>query len=463
MRSIRSTSGRSRRSARILVGWTAVALAAQCAVLAIDPSPAAAQAERGWQRLRNEPYANADIQAELFAELWQVWPEPLKEQARVATEDQRRRMSYSRYGLIADPARPMGPPIGVVEDGQGGWVMGCLSCHQGKVAGQVIPGVGNSLFAFQTLVDDVNRAQLLFKQPRNPMNQVFPLGGSNGTTNAQIFSVFLTAMRDKELNQLPLPKFPKFQHHDLDAPPLWNVKLKRNLYIDGFVPKTHRVIMQFALVPSNDRQPFIQREDAFRDILAWIESLSAPKYPWPVDQQLARQGEAVYRESCAHCHGTHGADASYPEVLVPIDELGTDSVRLTGMPAEHRRFYRDSWFGEFGQLQVVEQPAGYIAPPLDGIWASAPYFHNGSVPTLWHVLRSAERPLVWSRTEDGYDQQRVGLEITTYDRLPDDNPPADEKRRYFDTSLPSKSAAGHDPDPLSEADKHALLEYLKTL
>ncbi|MBX3422269.1 MAG: cytochrome c [Pirellulaceae bacterium] len=429
-----------------------------------DPSPTVAQAERGWQRLRTEPYAKADLQAELFAELWQVWPEPLKQRAQAASDAERRRMSFSRYGLITDPARPDGPPIGVVEDGHGGWVMSCLSCHQGKVAGQVIPGVGNSHFAFQTLVDDVNRAQLLFKKPRNPMNQMFPLGGSNGTTNAQTFSVFLTAMRDKELNQLPLPIIPKFQHHDLDAPPLWNVKIKRNLYIDGFVPKTHRVIMQFSLVPTNDRQAFIQREDAFRDILDWIESLPAPKYPWPVDQPLANSGEVIYRQSCAQCHGTHGADADYPEVMVPIDEVGTDSVRLTGMPAEHRRFYSESWFGEFGKLEVVEQPVGYIAPPLNGIWASAPYFHNGAVPTLWHVLHSAERPRVWSRTEDGYDQQRVGLEIVTFDRLPAENLSAEERRRYFDTALPSKSASGHFfPDPLSEDDKRALLEYLKTL
>ena len=82
------------------------------------------------------------------------------------------------------------------------------------------------------------------------------------------------------------------------------------------------------------------------------------------------------------------------------------------MPPEHRRFYRESWFGEYGKLDVVEEPDGYVAPPLDGIWASAPYFHNGSVPTLWHVLHPDERPAVWLRSEDGYDQQRVGLEVT---------------------------------------------------
>jgi endo-cleaving rubber dioxygenase len=61
---------------------------------------------------------------------------------------------------------------------------------------------------------------------------------------------------------------------------------------------------------------------------------------------------------------------------------------------------------------------GYNAPPLHGVWASAPYFHNGSVPTLRQVLRSSERVPVWRRqlnanggfdtTLDGYDFERLG-------------------------------------------------------
>ena len=54
----------------------------------------------------------------------------------------------------------------------------------------------------------------------------------------------------------------------------------------------------------------------------------------------------------------------------------------------------------------------YVALPLDGVWASAPYFHNGSVPTLDTVLNSQQRPKIWSRDNrdpHAYDLVRVGL------------------------------------------------------
>ena len=134
------------------------------------------------------------------------------------------------------------------------------------------------------------------------------------------------------------------------------------------------------------------------------------------------------------------------------------------MPRSHRRFFANSWFSDGGRLEVIEDPEGYVAPPLDGIWASAPYFHNGSVPTLWHVMHADQRPTVWRRTEDGYDRQRVGLEVETFNELPASVRRADEKRTYFDTRLPGKSAAGHTfPEALSEDEKRAVLEYLKTL
>ncbi len=441
-----------------------VACAACASAWAADAA-AESPAARGLRRLRTEPYSPADFTVEQFDRLWQVWPEPLKRAAESASAAERRRMALSRYGFVADPENPDGPPLGVADDGKGNWSMNCLTCHQGKVAGRVIWGVGNSHFAFQTLMQDVsNAARAAGEKSARGAGSFVPLGLSNGTTNAQIFSVVLTALRDKDLNMLKTPNVPKFKNHDLDAPAYWNTKRKRNLYIDGFVPKTHRVIMQFALVPTNSADSFKQREDAFRDILAWIESLEPPRYPWAIDDKLAAQGRVAFERVCSDCHGTYGPGGKYPEKRVRLDVVGTDPLRLQGMPVEHRRFYRESWFGEYGKLEVVEEPDGYVAPPLDGIWASAPYFHNGSVPTLWHVLNPDRRPAVWLRSEDGYDQKRVGLEVTEFEKRPAEVKEPEDKRRYFETHLSGKSAAGHEfPDELTDEEKHAVLEYLKTL
>jgi hypothetical protein len=75
-----------------------------------------------------------------------------------------------------------------------------------------------------------------------------------------------------------------------------------------------------------------------------------------------------------------------------------------------------------------------------------------------------QRPAVWLRSENGYDQARVGLEVTEFDKLPETAKDAETKRRYYDTKPTGKSAAGHDfPNQLDEAEKKAVLEYLKTL
>ena len=104
------------------------------------------------------------------------------------------------------------------------------------------------------------------------------------------------------------------------------------------------------------------------------------------------------------------------------------------------------------------------APPLDGIWATAPYLHNGSVPTLWHLLHPGERPRVWRRSEDGYDRERVGLEVQTFERGPTEATTNHQRRQYFDTTRFGKSAAGHlFVDELDEGEKQAVLEYFKTL
>jgi mono/diheme cytochrome c family protein len=254
----------------------------------------------------------------------------------------------------------------------------------------------------------------------------------------------------------------------MDAPAWWHYRTRNSLYADGFAAKGHRMLMQFLLVKENGPEKFAAWEDEFRDIEAWIATLEPPKWPGPIDASLAAVGKGVFATHCASCHGTYGPDGSYPERLVSIDEVGTDRVRLDSLTAKERSDLNASWFGHMGAdgAELADRAAGsgYVAPPLDGVWASAPYFHNGSVPTLWHVLHSGERPTVWRRTPTGYDESRVGLEVEELDALPEGKLLPSVRRQYFDTRKPGKSAAGHDfPDALSADEKTAVLEYLKTL
>ncbi len=76
----------------------------------------------------------------------------------------------------------------------------------------------------------------------------------------------------------------------------------------------------------------------------------------------------------------------------------------------------------------------------------------------------ADRPGVWRRTDESLDPEKVGFTIEIVDKVPlTEHDPA-VRRSYFDTRRFGKSNSGHDyPDELTEQEKTAVLEYLKTL
>lgn len=441
------------------------------AVFGGEPSEHEASAPRGYEFLVNKAYLPVDFDQETFDTAWKFWPEPLKSQAAKLSPDERRKMAFERYGLTPRPGAPTKPLQYVVES-QGNWTMNCFACHggivpDGKGGARVWPGAPNARFALQTLTEETRRVKAELEKPLSRMDLgsvVVPLGTTNGTTNAVMFGVLLMAHRDADLTVHKNRPPPKMVHHDMDAPPWWHFKRKKMIYIDGFAAKGHRGLMQFMLVPQNGPEKFREWEADFRDVFDYISSIEPPKYPFPIDEKLVVSGRVAFNRMCADCHGTYGAGGSYPEKMVAIEEVGTDRVRLDALTAIHREAYGQSWFAEFGGCPNVNQPAGYVAPPLDGVWASAPYFHNGSVPTLWHVLHPKERPVVWTRRDEDYDVERVGPKIGTFDSLPSNVTVGWEKRQFFDTRGFGKSAAGHTfPDALSEDEKRAVLEYLKTL
>lgn len=427
------------------------------------------RAEQGYDVLRTRAFLPADFDDEVFDALWTVWPDEQKSLAKKASLEERRQMVRDYYGLVASPDdRHAGQPaLGYSSNGRGGWVMNCLSCHGGTIDGVPYAGRPNHRYALETLTEDVRTVKLKLGKKWTHMDLAslrYPLGGSVGTTNSVMFGVILGAHRKPDMTVDLTLSQPPLMHHDMDAPPFWNVRKKTMLYADGFAPKTHRVLMQFMLLPTNSRETVYGWEDDFRAILDWIESVPVPRYIGKIDDSLADQGRAVFEEHCSRCHGTYGPDGTYPQQIVALDDVGTDPLRFQALTVEHREWMKQGWMSRYGEDEVNSATKGYVAPPLDGIWASAPYFHNGSVPTLWHVLHPDDRPVVWRMTGDALDDERMGLRIDTFDEVPESAKSAGERRRYFDTRKPGKSAAGHRyPDALSEDQKRALLEYLKSL
>ncbi|MCC9604902.1 cytochrome c [Blastopirellula sp. JC732] len=423
--------------------------------------------EKGYHVIVDKPLISPYWDQETFDNTWRVWPKDLKELAEKASPEERKRMAYDRYGLTPRPDNPNKPLQYVVGD-DGLWTPNCFTCHGGEVAGQVIPGAPNHRYAMQTLADDIRYAKMLMGKrllKSDYGSAVVPLGGTNGTTNAVMFGVILMAFRDADLNVHSSADFMPTKHHDMDAPAWWNFAAKDYIYCDAFAPKGVKGLMQFALARENGPEKFRGWQEDFENVYAYLESIKAPKYPYEVDKSLAEQGRIAFEKTCARCHGKYGPEEKYPSIVVDIEELGTDPVRYEALSPADRKLYGDSWFNEYNQgAKTVDDPAGYVAPHLAGVWASPPYFHNGSVPTLWHVLNPSERPTVWHRTSGQLDQQRVGLTVKEFARMPPEVTRRDERRNYFDTRNYGKSAAGHDyPDELTPEEKRAVLEYLKTL
>jgi mono/diheme cytochrome c family protein len=451
--------------------FAAAAFFIQAGLKAVEPAPTELRTHPGYRFLTEKPYLPPDFDWETFDAAGKNWPEPLRAQAEQMTLEGRRKMAFARYGLVGRPNDPT-KPLQYVVDREGQWTMNCFACHGGTVpdgegGSRVWPGAPNSHFALQTLTEETRLAKPDLQKPlsRMDLGSVFvPLGSSNGTTNAVMFGVLLMAYRDADLTLHKNRSMPPMVHHDMDAPPWWHFKRKKMMYIDGFAAHSARGLMQFMLVPQNGPEKFREWERDFEDVLAYITSIEAPRYPFSIDHSLTERGRIAFNRECAQCHGTYGANSKYPEKLIPIDEVGTDRVRLQALTATHRSAYGQSWFAHFGKLPNISDPQGYVAPPLDGVWASAPYFHNGSVPTLWHVLHPKQRPIVWTRVGDGYDRERGGPVIETAEELPSTVTAGWQRRQYFDTRNFGKSAAGHEfPNALNEEEKLAVLEYLKTL
>jgi mono/diheme cytochrome c family protein len=340
----------------------------------------------------------------------------------------------------------------------------CLLCHGGSILGKSYLGLGNSTLDIHALFDDLNKAS------GRSVKLPFTFCNVRGTSEAGGFAVFLHSLREPDLTVRITPQ--KFELRDdlcEDTPAWWLLKKKKTMYHTGTTDaRSVRSIMQFMLSPLNSRAVFEREEATFTDIRAYLVSLEPPRYPFAIDEAKAARGERVFAENCSRCHSTYGANASYPSKVVPLDTIGTDRSRFEGIPHAVGEFYNKSWFAQEveGGYKTTE-PKGYQAPPLDGVWATAPYFHNGAAPTLYHVLNSKARPKIFTRSyrteAEDYDAVHVGWKVKVLDGVPD-GLSAFERRKIYDTTQPGRSNAGHTfGDELSESERWAVIEYLKKL
>lgn len=401
-----------------------------------------------------------------------------------------------RVGLALWPENQYVKAWGMAPDTQTGaplrWTVNCVICHTAEIDGRVYFGAGTKTFdekfladSLKTLTSDAGRA-VLVRRPedrdiaarahdilsRHHHDQIDSLTRARSTA---------FAASHVELYMRPhngaMPSKSDVGRGDVKVPPLWHTaaKLKAGRwYVDGSF-RGRFPLMASSMELEKDRSfealqtlvvPRIKQE--FEDV---VQYLRPPKYPYAIDRALAEEGRALFYSpevGCSRCHGVYDGRGNVQWTGKHVD-IGTDAARLSVVRPQFVEAFDQSPLAAEGDLAPSD---GYAATPLTGVWANYPYLHNGSVPTLYHLLGPAwQRPRIFSvQAARRLDPTRVGQRL-----VPDDVAGTlseaelirrfGQSRDWFDVRREGSGNEGHDmwSRIRTDARRRALIEYLKTL
>lgn len=238
-----------------------------------------------------------------------------------------------------------------------------------------------------------------------------------------------------------------------------------------------------------------------------VQTLKPPIWPENVlgiiDQEKARRGARLYEKHCAHCHvpkltepNKYGKQFKAVH-LIPLEEIGTDPLSATNfharmvktgplgfdlLPVADTAEYLTTQImkGQYQEQRIsqeqqeewsgyrpnhIQGAAAYIARPHSGVWALAPFLHNGSIPNLFQLLSPREeRDTLFYVGHSDFDPKQVGYVSQKIN----------ETDFKFVTTVPGNSNAGHEfrdgsrtngviGPALSDRERWDLVEFLKTL
>ncbi len=363
-------------------------------------------------------------------------------------------LMVERYGFVPNPEGSTLPPLGVRLADASTLQITCLSCHADRVGGETIVGTGNGSIDMEFLASDLTVLADMAGID-TPMS-LDGFNGGPGSHDAWGLGYKLT------VDSYPGGENVNTDYGFQQAPAWWSRRYKEKLYTDGSgsadgVRTMAAMYLGYGASLDQIQAMEADTEDAWHTMVL----LESPAWPFGgIDAELASQGEQVFETTCARCHGSYSGGV-YPNQVVARAEIGTDPLRSEAMGPDEAAWIQNGWFGGDSTFEATD---GYLAPVLHGVWATAPYFHNGSVPTIADVLNSTGRPAAWQKTgrdAEDYDQERVGLK---FDEVDPGSVGGDAARKVTDTTKEGMSNAGHTfGDALSDDDRRAVLEYLKQL
>ena len=419
---------------------------------------------------------------------------------------------------------------GVMTNAHGeGLTFSCFACHSANLFGttvmgltnkkprsnkfffmarQVVPKIPNAIFKASSGATD-GEVAMFTRTKKNlvsidsVMPQVYGLDTSLPHTALSLARRNDDAYATKNpiLERFPRENELKTFVADSKPMPWWNLKYKTRWLADGSIVSGNPIFTNFLWNEIGRGTDLKELEKWMQDNSKTIEEVTAaafateaPRYTdfFPassIDIERAKRGEALFNQTCLKCHGEYqkawsldnAHELSEVELLAttkviyhdktPVKDVGTDPNRHEAM-----KFFADS----LNNLAIskwmktkVEPQVGYVPPPLVGIWARYPYFHNNSVPSLCAVLTKEEgRPKTFvmgpavNKATD-FDQECVGYPVGS--KIPASW--QKDVESTIDTSKPGLRNIGHTKMLIDEQgrekftvdQKKDLIHFLKTL
>ncbi len=374
-------------------------------------------------------------------------------------------------------------------------------CHAGMVNGQVVAGMANN---------HINQSD-----PRNVRTRgdnfgpyaVWRLGARlDDPANKGLTLASKSTELDKIFESLPLPP--------VDPMPWWLMKYKKKdyWYADAAPTDAGSFSINFTTPHAEMNEHHLDHVQSVAKALAFARETQSPPFPGKLDADLVAQGADLFHgrtkplettgfRACKTCHGSYTrkdtagdpsepgswqVDYDFSHVLrnVKTDPTYNATLKKLKPIADHINKLETYMAAHGVPPEAIPHAAvpdgeGYIAPPLVGVWASAPYFHNGSVPTIEAVLNSAERPEIWARNHQdpfAYDLEHVGMAYQPMSRAEFDESAERAKGKPFATqaaidhgAIYDTTAFGHGNtghtfgDHLAPEERRAIIEFLKSL
>lgn len=419
-------------------------------------------------------------------------------------------------------------PMGVTQFHHGNSIsmsFSCAACHSSDLFGVKIIGLTNRFpranetfikgkqilsstpsFMFDLLVGPTNEDLEIFKESKDAMKYVGlkkPLALGLDTSLAQVGLSLAKRGLDPYAKMNPfIPTRPNpLEYIPADSKPAvwWNLKYKTKWLSDGSIDSGNPIHTNFLWNEIGRGVDLYQLENwldqnrqKIKELTAFIFQTKAPKYndffPNKIDISSAKRGEKLFNKTCSGCHGKYEkawsdneSELSYNEELettnvwyhkkTPNINVETDKLRREGMKYFYKDLNRLNISKSIGT--VVTPKKGYTPPPLVGIWARYPYFHNNSVPTLYDILTpDFKRPKSYISVpakfgEKDFDHIKGGYPSKNNIR----EPYRSNREHYFDTRVKGLSNRGHTKmmvdeygnDKFSHEEKLDIVQYLLTL